>query len=51
MLLQAFEGARAGVFRDSDELLPIVLRAPDSQRLDVASIQSLQIWSPAAWPH
>ena len=48
VLLQAFEGARAGVFRDGDELLPIVLRAPDSQRLDVASIQSLQIWSPAA---
>jgi multidrug efflux pump subunit AcrB len=48
VLLQAFEGGMAGVFRDGDELLPIILRAPDTQRLDVASIQSLQIWSPAA---
>jgi len=48
VLLQAFEGGMAGVFRDGDELLPIVLRAPDSQRLDVTSIQNLQIWSPAA---
>ncbi|MGI9324865.1 MAG: efflux RND transporter permease subunit, partial [Pseudomonadales bacterium] len=48
VLLQAFEGARAGVFRERDELLPIILRAPDSQRMDVANIQNLQIWSPAA---
>jgi multidrug efflux pump subunit AcrB len=48
VLLQGFEGDVAGVFRDGDELLPIILRAPDSQRLDVASINSLQIWSPAA---
>ncbi len=48
VLMQAFEGARVGVFRDGDELLPIVLRAPENQRIDVNSIQSLQIWSPAA---
>jgi len=48
VLLQGFEGDVAGVFRDGDELLPIILRAPDIQRLDVASINSLQIWSPAA---
>ena len=48
VLLQGFEGYVAGVFRDGDELLPIILRAPDNQRMDVASIQSLQIWSPAA---
>ena len=48
VLLQGFEGDVAGVFRDSDELLPIILRASDNQRLDVGSIQSLQIWSPAA---
>ena len=48
VLLQGFEGNVAGVFRDGDELLPIILRAPDNQRMDVASIQSLQIWSPAA---
>ncbi len=48
VLLQSFEGLSVGVYREEDELLPIVLRAPDSQRLNVASIRNLQIWSPAA---
>lgn len=47
-IMQAFEGVRVGVYREGDLLLPIILRAPDSERLDVASIQNLQIWSPAA---
>jgi multidrug efflux pump subunit AcrB len=48
VLLQAFEGIAVGVYREQDELLPIMLRAPESQRSDVASIRNLQIWSPAA---
>ena len=48
VLLQAFQGAPVGVYREGDLLLPIILRAPDAQRADVASIQNLQIWSPAA---
>ena len=48
VLMQAFEGIAVGVYREQDELLPIVLRAPESQRGDVASIRNLQIWSPAA---
>ncbi len=48
VLSQAFEGVAVGVYREDDELLPIVLRAPDSQRMNVASIRNLQIWSPAA---
>jgi len=47
-LMQAFEGIAVGVYREGDELLPIVLRAPESQHTDVASIRNLQIWSPAA---
>jgi multidrug efflux pump subunit AcrB len=47
-IMQAFQGITVGVYREGDELLPIILRAPDSQRLDVASAQNLQIWSPAA---
>ncbi|MDX1431143.1 MAG: efflux RND transporter permease subunit [Gammaproteobacteria bacterium] len=43
-----FEGERVGVFREGDELLPIVLRAPAEERDDVSNIQNLQIWSPAA---
>ncbi len=48
VLLQAFEGARVGIYREGDELIPIVLRAPEGQRSDAASMQNLQIWSPAA---
>ncbi len=48
VLLQPFEGLAVGVYRESDELLRLVLRAPDAQRLDAASIRNLQIWSPAA---
>ena len=47
-LLSAFEGQRLGVFRERDELLPILMRAPERERGDVASINSIQIWSPAA---
>ncbi|MDH3731918.1 MAG: efflux RND transporter permease subunit, partial [Gemmatimonadota bacterium] len=47
-LLQGFQGIPVGVYREADELLPLILRAPDEQRVDVTSIQNLQIWSPAA---
>jgi len=44
----AFEGDRAGVYRDRDELLPIIMRAPQEEREDVSSQNAVQIWSPAA---
>ncbi|MDH3282509.1 MAG: efflux RND transporter permease subunit, partial [Gammaproteobacteria bacterium] len=44
----SFDGERVGVYRENDELLPILLRAPEPERGDVASIQNIQIWSPAA---
>jgi len=44
----SFEGARIGVFREGDELLPILFRAPEEERSNIASINNLQIWSPAA---
>ena len=47
-LLQAFQGARVGVYREGDLLLPIVMRAEEQQRTDIASMQHLQIWSPVA---
>ena len=47
-LMQGFQGLTVGVYREQDELLPIIMRAPAEQRLDVISIQNLQIWSPAA---
>ena len=47
-LLQAFQGASIGVYREGDLLLPIIMRAEESQRSDIGSIQNLQIWSSAA---
>ncbi len=47
-LLQGFEGAPVGIYREGDDLLPIVLRAPAPERLDIGSMQNLQIWSPGA---
>jgi multidrug efflux pump subunit AcrB len=43
-----FEGERSGVYREGDELLPIVIRAAQSERGNVASLGNLQVWSLAA---
>ena len=47
-LRQGFEGYTVGVYREGIELMPIILRAPAPERLDIASITNLQIWSPVA---
>ncbi len=47
-ILMGFEGQQVGVYREADELLPIVIRAPEHERDRVENIQNLQIWSPAA---
>ena len=47
-ILQAFQGATVGVYREGDLLLPIIMRAEQQYRSDIFSIQNLQIWSPAA---
>jgi len=47
VLSQGFQGEPVGVFREGDLLLPIILRATEEQRTEVASIDHLQIWS---WP-
>ena len=47
-LLQGFEGQNIGVYREGIELMPIIMRAPEPERLDIASIRNLQIWSPTA---
>jgi len=52
MLSQAMEsavdGTTVGVYREKDELLPIIARAPEQERTDMANLESVQIWSPAA---
>ena len=52
MLAQAFEssveGTTVGVYRERDELLPIIARAPAGERANLGNMESIQIWSPAA---
>ncbi|MBJ19670.1 MAG: efflux RND transporter permease subunit [bacterium] len=43
---RSFEGRTVGVYRESDELLPIVVRAAEAERTHVEQIRNLQIWSP-----
>jgi len=43
-----FEGTQVGVFKERDELIPIVVRSPEDERADLDSMSSIQIWSPAA---
>lgn len=43
-----FSGTQVGVFKERDELLPIVARSPEEERADLDSMGAIQIWSPAA---
>ena len=45
VLREGFQGGTIGLFREGDLLLPIIMRAPEDQRADAASIEHLQIWS------
>jgi len=47
-LIQGFQGRQAGIYREGDLLLPIILRADEKERTNIDSIQALQIWSPRA---
>lgn len=40
-----FDGLISGVYREGDELLPIVFRAPDEERDSVENIDNVQVWS------
>ncbi len=42
-----FEGETTGVYREGDELLPIIVRADESEHRDINSIENLQVWAPA----
>ncbi|MCK5455310.1 MAG: efflux RND transporter permease subunit, partial [Calditrichia bacterium] len=47
-LRAAFQGKQTSVYREGEELLPILARAPQEERINVESINDLQIWSPVA---
>jgi len=44
----AVQGTRVGVYRERDELIPIVARAPKPERMDMDNLGAIQVWSPAA---
>jgi multidrug efflux pump subunit AcrB len=44
-LLRSFEGVTVGLYRQGTQLIPIVTRLPDDERLSIDSIQDVQIWS------
>jgi multidrug efflux pump subunit AcrB len=43
-----FSGRRIGVYREGDELLPIIARSPAEERADPDSIRDTQVFSPVA---
>lgn len=45
-LQMAFSGKEISLYREADKLIPIISRPPDNERLDIANIANLQIWSP-----
>ncbi len=47
LLLTSFSGKQVGLYREGTQLLPIIARSPQEERLNVDSLQDLQIYSPA----
>lgn len=47
-LLAASEGQKVGLFREGEDLLPIVARAVDSERRNIADLMYTRVWSPVA---
>ncbi|WP_257263807.1 efflux RND transporter permease subunit [Endozoicomonas sp. ONNA2] len=44
-LLVNFTGRQVGVYREGSQLMPLIVRAPQSERLNADSITDLQVWS------
>ncbi|WP_100638400.1 efflux RND transporter permease subunit [Marinobacter salexigens] len=44
----AVDGVRVGTYREGDELLPIISRAPLNERMSLNNLDQVSIWSPAA---
>ncbi|MET4000080.1 efflux RND transporter permease subunit [Marinobacterium sp. MBR-109] len=47
-LAQTLSGRTLGVYRERDELIPLVVRAPAAERDQVSVIQSTEVFSPVA---
>ncbi len=42
----AFTGVQIGIYREGTSLLPIIARLPESERVNIDSMDSLRVWSP-----
>ncbi|WP_367607755.1 efflux RND transporter permease subunit [Legionella sp. W05-934-2] len=40
-----FSGSQVGLYRERDQLLPIISRAPDEERLNINSLDEISLWS------
>ncbi|OXU15052.1 efflux RND transporter permease subunit [Sedimentisphaera salicampi] len=40
-----FNGLRVGLYREKDELIPIISRPPEDQRVSAENIEKVQVWS------
>jgi multidrug efflux pump subunit AcrB len=47
-LNRAFSGTPVGVYREGDTLVPIIARAPLTERDDAAALNNVQVYSPTA---
>lgn len=47
-LNRAFTGERVGVYREKDKLIPIIARAPYSERSQAQDVANVQVYSPTA---
>lgn len=46
-LQTAFGGSTIGVFRDGTQMIPIMVRLPEDERVSFDTVQNLGIWSPS----
>lgn len=44
-LLVNFSGRQVGVYREGSHLMPLIVRSPETERLNADSITDLQVWS------
>lgn len=47
-LNRTFTGERVGVYRERDKLIPIIARAPASERTQAQDVENVQVYSPTA---
>ena len=50
-LAYATDGVPFGLYREADKLIPIIARAPDEERTNIAGLADRLVWSPAQQRH